>query len=62
MAFTLTGYICQASAARAGRGLVARGRRRGVHRKRRERRPLPGMLPHIDASRISGFRMNAGTT
>jgi hypothetical protein len=23
--------------------LVARGRRRGVHRKRRSRRPLPGM-------------------
>jgi len=27
-----------------GAGLVAKGRKRGVHRKRRERRPLPGML------------------
>jgi len=30
-----------------GAGLVARGRQRGVHRKRRPRRPLPGMLLHI---------------
>src|SRR5580700_11388605 len=34
-----------------GAGLVAKGRKRGVHRKRRERRPLPGMLLHIDGSR-----------
>jgi len=34
-----------------GAGLVARGRQRGLHRKRRERRPLPGMLLHIDGSR-----------
>lgn len=32
-------------------GLVPRGRREGAHRRRRERRPLPGMLLHIDASR-----------
>ena len=32
-------------------GLVPRGRRAGAHRRRRERRPLPGMLVHIDASR-----------
>jgi transposase len=32
-------------------GLVARGRRRGPHRQRRERRPLPGLLLHLDASR-----------
>ena len=31
--------------------MVARGRRRGRHRKRRPRRPLPGMLLHIDGSR-----------
>ncbi len=31
-----------------GAGLVARERKRGVHRKRRQRRPLPGMLLHID--------------
>src|SRR5208337_1308766 len=34
-----------------GAGLVARGRQRGAHGKRRERRPLPGMLLHIDGSR-----------
>src|ERR1017187_2881373 len=34
-----------------GAGLIKRGRKRGVHRKRRERRPLPGMLLHIDGSR-----------
>src|SRR5579864_5686459 len=34
-----------------GAGLVARGGKRGVHRKRRPRRPLPGMLLHIDGSR-----------
>src|SRR5437899_3468610 len=33
-----------------GAGLVARERKRGVHRKRRQRRPLPGMLLHIDGS------------
>ena len=39
-----------------GAGLVARGRKRGVHRKRRERRPLPGMLVHIDGSRHQWFQ------
>ena len=39
-----------------GAGLVARGRKRGVHRKRRERRPLPGMLRHIDGSRHRWFQ------
>ena len=38
-------------AALQGAGWVARGRKRGVHRRRRERRPLPGMLLHIDGSR-----------
>jgi transposase len=37
-------------------GLVARGRQRGVHRKRRPRRPLPGMLLHIDGSRHQWFQ------
>jgi transposase len=32
-------------------GLVPVSKRRGAHRRRRERRPLPGMLLHIDASR-----------
>jgi transposase len=34
-----------------GAGLVARGKRRGKHRRRRERRPLTGMLLHIDGSK-----------
>src|SRR5262249_5318230 len=43
-------------AALQGAGLVARARKRGVHRKRRERRPLPGMLLHIDGSRHQWFQ------
>src|SRR6201988_664024 len=39
-----------------GAGLVAKGRKRGTHRKRRERRPLPGMLLHIDGSRHRWFQ------
>ena len=31
-------------------GLVKRKAKRGVHRRRRERRPLPGMMLHIDGS------------
>jgi len=38
-----------------GAGLVRKGRKRGVHRKRRPRRPLPGMLLHIDASQHGWF-------
>lgn len=38
-----------------GAGLVKRQRRRGGHRKRRARRPLPGMLIHIDASQHQWF-------
>jgi transposase len=34
-----------------GAGLVARGKKRGKHRRRRERRPMPGMLLHIDGSK-----------
>lgn len=34
-----------------GAGLVARGKKRGKHRRRRERRPLPGMLLHIPSIR-----------
>jgi transposase len=43
-------------AALQGAGMVARGRKRGVHRKRRQRRPLPGMLLHIDGSRHHWFQ------
>ena len=39
-----------------GAGLVARQRQRGVHRKRRARRPLPGMLLHIDGSHHRWFQ------
>src|SRR6266853_912779 len=39
-----------------GAGLVTRGRKRGVHRKRRPRRPLPGMLLHIDGSHHRWFQ------
>jgi transposase len=38
-----------------GAGLVERSKKRGVHRKRRERRPLPGMLLHIDGSQHHWF-------
>jgi hypothetical protein len=39
-----------------GAGLVAKERKRGVHRKRRVRRPQPGMLLHIDGSRHRWFQ------
>src|ERR1035441_7968254 len=39
-----------------GAGLVPRGRKRGVHRKRRPRRPVPGMLLHIDGSSHQWFQ------
>src|SRR5712692_2371373 len=38
-----------------GAGLVKKGRKRGVHRKRRPRRPLPEMLLHIDGSQHQWF-------
>src|SRR5947209_16141416 len=38
-----------------GAGLVKRQRRRGGHRKRRARRPLRGMMLHIDASQHQWF-------
>jgi transposase len=39
-----------------GAGLVSRRRRRGTHRRRRARRPLPGMLLHIDGSPHQWFQ------
>ena len=39
-----------------GAGMVAKGRKRGVHRKLRPRRPLPGMLLHIDGSEHRWFQ------
>ncbi len=43
-----------------GAGLIARGRKRGVHRQRRLRRPLPGMLLHIDGSEHRWFQDDRG--
>jgi hypothetical protein len=40
----------------AGSGLVERGRKPGVHRQRRPRRPVPGMLLHIDGSHHRWFQ------
>lgn len=37
-------------------GLVERRKKRGSHRKRRPRRPLPGMMLHIDASQHRWFQ------
>ena len=39
-----------------GAGLVTRQKRRGSHRRRRPRRPLAGMLLHIDASKHAWFQ------
>jgi transposase len=39
-----------------GAGLVSAQRKRGVHRRQRERRPLAGMLLHIDGSRHQWFQ------
>ena len=39
-----------------GAGLVEKEARRGVHRKKRERRPIPGMMLHIDASKHQWFQ------
>jgi transposase len=39
-----------------GAGLVQRRKKRGSHRRRRARRPLPGMLLHIDGSKHRWFQ------
>jgi len=39
-----------------GAGLVAKRRKRGPYRRRRPRRPLPGMLLHIDGSKHRWFQ------
>jgi transposase len=39
-----------------GRGLVEKERKRGVHRKKRERRTIPGLLLHIDGSKHQWFQ------
>ena len=39
-----------------GAGLVAKRRKRGTHRRRRPRRPMPGMLLHIDGSKHRWFQ------
>ena len=37
-------------------GLVEKEAKRGVHRKKRERRPIPGLMLHIDASKHQWFQ------
>jgi transposase len=37
-------------------GLVKKSRKRGVHRRRRPRRPLPGLLLHLDGSSHAWFQ------
>src|SRR5262252_1260289 len=39
-----------------GAGLVGKRRKRAPHRRRRERRPLPGMMLHIDGSKHRWFQ------
>lgn len=39
-----------------GAGLVQKRRKRKAHRRRRERRPMPGMLLHIDGSKHRWFQ------
>jgi transposase len=39
-----------------GAGLIKKRSRRRIHRRRRPRRPLPGMLLHIDASKHAWFQ------
>lgn len=39
-----------------GAGLVGKRSKRGTHRRRRPRRPLPGMLLHIDGSKHCWFQ------
>ena len=39
-----------------GAGLVAKKRKRGTHRRRRPRRPLVGMMLHIDGSKHQWFQ------
>src|SRR3982751_2536260 len=39
-----------------GAGLVKKRKKRGPHRRRRERKPLPGMLLHIDGSKHRWFQ------
>jgi len=39
-----------------GAGLVARRKKRGSHRRRRPRRPMPGRLLHIDGSKHRWFQ------
>ena len=46
-------HVGEAGTARSG--LVARRKKRGSHRRRRPRRPMPGMLLHIDGSKHRWF-------
>ena len=50
LGYTVTRLALQAA------GLVKRAPRRGAHRRKRPRRPLPGMLLHQDAARHAWLR------
>jgi hypothetical protein len=50
-----SGQVAEKQAPQAA-GLVKRKAKRDVHRKRRERRPLPGMMLHIDGSHHQWFQ------
>ena len=39
-----------------GAGLVKKRKKRGSHRRRRERRPMTGMMLHIDGSKHRWFQ------
>ncbi|MBV8833065.1 MAG: hypothetical protein JO217_01330 [Acidobacteriaceae bacterium] len=43
-------------------GLVKRWKKPGSHRKRRPRRPLPGMMLHIDGNEDAGPGMSVITS
>ena len=45
-----------------GAGLVAKRQQAGQHRRRRPRRPMAGMLLHIDGSKHRWLETSAGTT
>jgi transposase len=49
-------------AALQGAGLVARGRKRGVHRRRRERRRYPACCCTLTVAGIAGSSTSVGTT
>jgi len=54
------GLVARGRKRRKHRRRRERGRKRRKHRRRRERRPMPGMLLHIDGSKHQWFRALQG--